>query len=130
MLRSAEARGRTLFGEGIIGTVAQSRRGMVVNEYQTSPYANPCVLAHAAITAVIAEPLVCRDTLLGVITLSNEGTERAFGDEDGRLLALFAAQAAIAIENANLYAAIHGHAAALEQRVATDQGGVAGAGLA
>ena len=106
-------------GEGIIGTVAQTRRGMVVNEYQTSPYANPCVLAHAAITAVIAEPLMCRDTLLGVITLSNERTEgRTFCDEDGRLLALFAAQAAIAIENANLYAAIRGHAAALEQGVA------------
>lgn len=105
-------------GEGIIGTVAQSRHGMVVNDYQTSQYANPCVLAHAAITAVIAEPLVCRDKLLGVITLSNEVTGRAFGEEDRRLLALFAAQAAIAIENANLYAAIHGHAAALEQGVA------------
>jgi PAS domain-containing protein len=35
---------RFRLGEGVAGTVAQRREGMIVNDYRTSPYANPTIL--------------------------------------------------------------------------------------
>ncbi|GIX49353.1 MAG: hypothetical protein KatS3mg131_3564 [Candidatus Tectimicrobiota bacterium] len=69
---------------------------------QAAPYAHPFLGA----TAVIAEPLLARDQLVGVLILSNEGTQQPFSAQDGELLALFAAQAAIAVANARLYAEV------------------------
>jgi signal transduction histidine kinase len=94
---------RVRLGEGVAGTVAQRREGMVVNDYRTSPYALPLVLEHSQITAVLAEPLLYHDRLLGVLAVDNEGTDRTFTQEDGDLLALFASHAAIAIQNAQLF---------------------------
>ncbi len=94
---------RLNLGEGIVGGVAQRREGAVVNDYPTSPYANPLFVERLGLTAVVAEPLLYRDQLVGVIALSNEGTRRPFSPQDREILALFAAQAVIAIQNARLY---------------------------
>ena len=90
-------------GEGIAGTVAQRREGLLINDYRTSPYMNPFFMERLGSTAVLAEPLLYRERLVGVIAISNEGPEQGFTAQDRDLLALFAAQAAIAIENARLY---------------------------
>ncbi len=90
-------------GEGVPGTVAQRREGMIVNDYQASPYARSTFLEHTRVTAVAAEPLLYRDRLVGVISLNREEAGQSFSEEDRQLLALFAAQAAIAIENAQLH---------------------------
>jgi PAS domain S-box-containing protein len=90
-------------GEGVTATVAQQRAGLVVNDYQTSAYANPFFVERLGFTAIVAEPLLYRDRLVGVISLTNEGTKQPFTTQDHEILALFAAQAAIAIENARLY---------------------------
>jgi len=90
-------------GEGIVGIVAQQRLGLLVNDYQHSPTRHPLFAEHAGVTAVVAEPMIYRDRLVGVIALDNQGSIQLFSEEDRQLLALFAAQAAIAIENARLY---------------------------
>ena len=90
-------------GEGIAGTVAQRREGLLVNDYRTSPYVNPFFMERLGSTAVLAEPLLYRERIVGVIAISNEGPEQGFTAQDRDLLALFAAQAAIAIGNAQLY---------------------------
>ena len=59
------------------------------------------------VTAVIGEPLFYRERLGGVIALDNEGSGKRFTGEDGEVLALFAAQAAIAVENARLFAELN-----------------------
>jgi PAS domain S-box-containing protein len=92
-------------GEGVAGTAAQRRKGMIVNDFRTSIYATPLHLERTTHTAVLAEPLLYRDRLVGVIILTAEDPARAFTEQDRELLALFAAQAAIAIENARLHAA-------------------------
>ncbi|MBI3085012.1 MAG: GAF domain-containing protein, partial [candidate division NC10 bacterium] len=97
---------RLRLGEGVAGTVARRREGMIVNDYRTSSYALPFFLERMEATAVLAEPLVCRDRLLGVITVDNKGLGRPFTEKDRELLTLFAAHAAIAIQNAQLYDAI------------------------
>jgi two-component system NtrC family sensor kinase len=94
---------RLALGEGIVGTVAQRWTGLIVNDYQRSAYRRPLFAEHFGSTAVVAEPMMYRDRLVGVIALDNQGSTQPFGEEDRELLALFAAQAAIAIENARLY---------------------------
>jgi GAF domain-containing protein/DNA-binding NarL/FixJ family response regulator len=95
---------RFRLGEGVPGTVAQRREGMIVNEYHASPYARPVFSEHTRITGVAAEPLLFRDRLVGAISLNREEGGRPFSAEDQQLLVLFAAQATVAIENARLYA--------------------------
>jgi len=91
-------------GEGVTGIVAERRAGMVVNDYRTSPHRHPVFLERAGMTSVVAEPLLYRDRLVGVLSMDNDGVDRAFTEEDRETLALFATQAAVAIENARLYA--------------------------
>jgi PAS domain S-box-containing protein len=93
-------------GEGLTGTVAQLRTGLYVNDYAQSPYAAAKLVPYVGATAVLAEPLLYRGELLGVITLGNKGTGQLFAAPDHELLGLFAAQAAIAIKNARLFQAV------------------------
>ncbi len=51
----------------------------------------------------LAVPITWRGTTTGVLEVAIPPVERSFGDDDQRLLSLFASQAAIALENANLY---------------------------
>ena len=90
-------------GEGLSGTVAQRREGMIVNDYRTSPYAHPATLERTKIAAVLAEPLIYRDRLLGVLTVDNHEPGQPFTEQDQELFRIFAAHAAIAIENARLH---------------------------
>ncbi|HSX83654.1 MAG TPA: GAF domain-containing protein, partial [Candidatus Saccharimonadia bacterium] len=97
---------RVGLGEGVTGMVAQHREGVMINDDQVSPTIGP-------LFAILSEPLVYRDRLFGVITINNEGTGRVFGAPERDLLTLFAAQAAMAIENARLYEALEARFARL-----------------
>jgi signal transduction histidine kinase/CheY-like chemotaxis protein len=97
---------RVGLGEGVTGMVAQHREGIIINDDQASSSSGP-------LFAILSEPLVYRDHLLGVITVNNEGTGRVFSAPERDLLTLFAAQAAIAIENARLYEALEARFARL-----------------
>ena len=92
-------------GEGVVGTVAQRREGMVVNEYSRSAHSLSTVLARTSAAHALAEPLLYRDRLVGVIGIMSQDPGRPFVERDRQLLILFATQAAIAIENARLYEA-------------------------
>ncbi len=94
---------RLRLGEGVAGAVAQRREGMIVNDYRASPHAHPFYLERTSTTAVAGEPLLYRDRLVGVITTDNDSTGRPFTAQDRATLALFAAPAAAAIENARLH---------------------------
>ena len=91
-------------GDGIAGTVAQRREGVIVADYHTSLLAHPALKERTGAAAVLAEPLLYRDRLVGVLVLLNPpGVARPITIADRNLLMLFAAQAAIAIENARLH---------------------------
>ena len=108
-------------GEGFAGVVAQRRHGMFVNDYSTSPFASPPASEAFGTSALVGQPLLYRDRLLGVIILSSLGTERMFTSQDVDLLGLFADQAAIAIENARLYEEVQSLAILQErQRIARE----------
>lgn len=109
---------RIKLGEGITGRAAARREGMVVHAYPTSPYAHAVFTERTTIAATLAEPLLHGDQLVGVITVNHERADRRFNAWDRETLALCAGHAAIAIENARLYAAVRSHATELEARVA------------
>jgi len=91
------------FGEGIAGVCARTRRGTLVGDYPTWPEANRAFV-DLGVTTAVAQPLLSRGELLGVITLSRTGDKAArFGPTDLSLLERFAAQAALALRNATLY---------------------------
>jgi signal transduction histidine kinase/putative methionine-R-sulfoxide reductase with GAF domain len=96
---------RLRLGEGVAGTVALRRAGVVVNDYRRAPFAQPLVLKRTDAGAVIGEPLLYEGELRGVITASADVGGRTFGEQDRDLLTLFAAQAVIAIEHARLHEA-------------------------
>ncbi len=64
----------------------------------------------------IGVPLISRDRVIGMISLTRPEAG-AFAEEDGSLITAFAAQAAIALENAGLYAQITRFNEQLEQMV-------------
>jgi signal transduction histidine kinase len=92
-------------GEGVAGTVAQRRASVVVDDYRRVPFAQPVVVERSGARAVIGEPLLYEGELRGVITATIQHEERTFSEQDRQILALFAAQAVIAIEHARLHEA-------------------------
>ena len=94
---------RLRLGEGVAGTAAQRRQGMLVNDFRTSPYATKQVLQQTSHTAVLAESLLYRGRLVGVVTINREQAMGPFIEDDQHLINLLASQAAIAIENARLF---------------------------
>jgi signal transduction histidine kinase len=90
---------------------------MVVNDYPRSAHSLSTVLARTSAAHALAEPLLYRDRLVGVIGIMSQDPGRPFVEHDRQLLTLFAAQAAIAIENARLYEELREAARQLEARV-------------
>lgn len=92
-------------GEGTAGRVYQTGQPLVVNDY--AHWEGRAVhLRDMPSRAVICAPILWRGQVIGAIDVNDESGARAFDDQDVRLLGLFANQAAIAIENVRLYAAV------------------------
>jgi signal transduction histidine kinase/putative methionine-R-sulfoxide reductase with GAF domain/ActR/RegA family two-component response regulator len=94
---------RVQLGDDVPGVAAEQRTGFFVNDYRTWPKANPLFLARTPISAVLAEPLVYHNKLIGALALYHKNGERSFTEDERQLVMLLAAQAAIAIENARLF---------------------------
>jgi PAS domain S-box-containing protein len=101
---------RRRLDDGVTGIVAARRQGLIVNDYRNSPYRNPLYVERTGITAALAEPLLYRDRLLGVITVNRDENCQPFTEPDRQILSLFAHQAAVAIENARLHETAVGRA--------------------
>jgi len=93
---------RLRLGEGLSGKVIAQRRPIVVDDYRTWPERAP-QYADAPFTAVIGVPLQVGNRILGVLNITDESEGRTFNANDVYLATLFAAHAAIAVENAKLY---------------------------
>ena len=86
---------------GINVAVARTRRSMVLDDYQASPYALP---EFPDVVATITTPVLFGNRLLGVLHSHTTQPGKRFTGDDLHLLEMLATQAAIAIENARLYA--------------------------
>lgn len=95
---------RLRLGEGVAGIAAQRREGLIINDYKHPPHTHLTILERGdEPAAMIAEPLIYRDRLVGVLVVMHVESGRCFRPQDRELLAVLAAQATIAIENAWLF---------------------------
>jgi K+-sensing histidine kinase KdpD len=85
---------------GAGAAAARERRVIIVNDLANSPYNT--AFAHTGSVSVIAAPLLLGNRVLGSMSVSS-ATPHRWREDDAELLALFANQAAVALENAQLY---------------------------
>jgi PAS domain S-box-containing protein len=93
---------RMQLGEGAMGHVALTREPLLIPDYQAWS-ARSDQYAQVEFHAVMVAPLLMGRQLVGAIAFMDKDTTRQFGQNDLRLLDLFAPQAAVAIENARLF---------------------------
>lgn len=104
------------FEQGVPGWVVKHRQALIIPDAASDVRVHPYVLQEG-VKSVLATPLVAREQIVGVFNLYSKTKTNAFDDEAMRLAGVFAAQAAIAIENARLVEELRRAAVELEARV-------------
>ncbi len=96
---------RVPLGTGIAGTVAQKGTSLIVNDAQLDPrwWVGVDKMTRFSTRSILCVPLISKEQVIGVIEIINKRDSSPFNEEELNLLSSFAAQAAIAIENARLY---------------------------
>jgi signal transduction histidine kinase len=96
---------RMSMDEGIAGWVARQGEPAIVNDAATDERFSRGTDARTGFLtqSVICVPLQIKNRTIGVLEALNKISSEGFNDDDLRLLSTLAAQAASAIENANLY---------------------------
>ena len=94
----------TEIGEGITGTVAETRESLITPDAREVAFAVQIPGTDDVLESMLAVPMAVGDQLLGVITLSMLGYAK-FDEEDQRLLEVLASHAAVAFQNAKLFQA-------------------------
>jgi signal transduction histidine kinase len=90
-------------GEGVAGTVWQTGRPVVIDDYDTWP-GRIAGFSRDAIHSIVAVPLLSGAQVLGVLGLAYDAASpRSFGQDAVDLLTQFARLATLAIENARLF---------------------------
>jgi PAS domain S-box-containing protein len=105
---------RLSLGKGLAGKVAQTRQAMRIDDYAAWEGRSP-KYEGIPVRAIIETPLIYQNELIGVLVAHESGdSERKFTEADARLISLFAAQAAAAIQNARLFEETRQRVAELE----------------
>jgi PAS domain S-box-containing protein len=97
-------------GEGLAGWVAANQIPLIVNDVGKDPRWTARVDDRSEFVTrqVVAVPLLHQGRLMGVVEGINKKKGEEFTSLDRRALEIFAAQAAVAIENARLFARVRG----------------------
>jgi phosphoserine phosphatase RsbU/P len=104
---------RVKLGEGIVGYAALHREAVLVSDVSTDPRYIQVV---PDVRSELAIPMLIKDRVIGVVDLESPELE-AFSKRDVEILTLLASQAAVAIENARLYAEVRANEERLEKEL-------------
>jgi signal transduction histidine kinase len=86
--------------------VVNTDQSVVTTNAQTDPrYAGQASIVAHALRSIMASPLRARGRIIGVVYVDNRIRTGIFSENDLEVLETFAAQAAVAIDNARLYGA-------------------------
>lgn len=92
--------------EGIIGSSAQDRKGVLIKDAAKDPrvvkHSDPAL----KVSSMIVVPMIFQNELFGVIALANPVGEKSFSETDFSLAKSLAEQGALAINNANMVEAM------------------------
>jgi signal transduction histidine kinase/CheY-like chemotaxis protein len=118
-LQSMAIDGASEIPSAIVHYVARTREVVVLSDAARDGLftGDPYVARHQT-KSVLCFPFVQQGVLVGLVYLENNLTSGAFTPARLRVLQILASQAAIAIENARLYARLEAHSRDLEDRVA------------
>jgi len=118
-LQSIPIRGSGQVPEQIILSAARSQKSLVLENAAThAAYgSDPYILAYRP-ASVLCVPLILQNQLKGILYLENNLTTGAFTTERVETISLLCSQAAISLENANLYQEQQQYAQTLEEKVA------------
>lgn len=95
---------RMKMGEGIAGKVAQSGKAIFVEDVETDiRFLKSDHSVRYPSKSFISAPLRMKDRIIGVLNISSLDPDRQFEERDLRLLTILADQAAITLENMELY---------------------------
>jgi len=92
---------RIKIGEGIAGQVAQKGETMVVENATNDKRFKKSAASN--VENIVCLPLIADDDCIGVMNITNKKSGEKFQKEDVDLLTTLAGQAAVTINNANLY---------------------------
>lgn len=88
----------------VIRSVLESGQGIVTVNAQTDPrFAGQASVILYALRSILCSPLRVRGQVIGVVYVDHRAQSNIFNVQDLEMLNAFAAQAAVAIENARLY---------------------------
>jgi signal transduction histidine kinase len=92
-------------GTGFVGKAVVSRHPVIVNDVAATSTWNPAPDKQTGFMtrAILAVPMEVKGRVIGVIEIINKKDGNPFTEDDQNLLAAFAGQAAVAIDNARLY---------------------------
>lgn len=93
---------RMAWGEGAMGRALVTNQPAIISGYQQWEGHSP-QFSGASIQAVLAVPLQVHGRTIGALAVVDNDPKRTFTSEEQRLLLLFSHQAAIAVENAQLF---------------------------
>ena len=102
----AELQGVTTpVGTGIVGTVAKTGQPLIINNVAADPRWNVAFdeATDFQTRDILCVPMITHDQVVGVIELINKKDGLTFTEDEQELLLAFAAQSAIAIENAQQF---------------------------
>lgn len=92
-------------GTGVVGKAVITRQPVISNDVQSSTTWNSNTDRQTGYMtrSILAVPMEVKDRVIGVIEIMNKRDGLPFNTDDQNLLAAFAGQAAVALENARLY---------------------------
>lgn len=92
------------YSRTVVETVARTGKAVLTTNAQTDPrFSEQRSVMQFSLRSVLCVPLQVKERILGVIYVDNRVRTALFSERDRELLSAFAVQAAIAIENAQLY---------------------------
>ena len=92
------------YSRSVVETVSRTGKAVLTTNAQTDPrFSEQRSVMQFSLRSVLCVPLKVKDRILGVIYVDNRVRTGLFSERDRELLSAFAVQAAIAIENAQLY---------------------------
>ncbi|CAG0936106.1 two-component system, NarL family, sensor histidine kinase LiaS [Thermoflexales bacterium] len=102
-------------GKGLLGLLLREPKPIRVRRLEDDPRSTGVCNGHPTMQSFLGVPIIFKGRLLGNLYLTDKIGAAEFSEQDEHLITMLAAQAAIAIENANLYKQVQ-RLAVLEER--------------
>ena len=102
-------------GKGLLGIVLREGQSLRMSNFNDDPRARALPPHHPPMHSLLAVPVICRGPFRGNLYVSEKHDGSEFTSDDSETLVRFATQAAIAVDNAYLYARAESLAVAEER---------------